>query len=584
MTPIQGIIKKVQTVELEHRGQVTVKPADHIATGGEGSLYRLSANTVLKIYTDPKKMQRDGMPDKITLLSGIKHPFIVSPKGLVFLAGKPIGFYMQFETGEPIARVFTTAYRQRERFGDKDAASLVDGMRETIIEAHRSKALLVDANEFNWLVSRTKNKIEPRVIDVDSWAIGKWKPSVIMPSIRDWQTKGFNEGTDWFSFGIVSFQVFTGIHPYKGMLAGYQPNEMEKRMKDKKSVFASGVRLNSAVRDLNLIPNALRAWYRDVFEGDERSVPPTTKEIRVQTPKIALVQRTVIVGGTEMLVFDMRYDGVNERPVKIHPAGVIELASGKLVSLKTGKVIATKTKDHCEIINTQWGLLIAQWSRVDTTFDFSMVLTDGTVTPVKSMITGNRLFRYYNRMFAIADAGMTEILVKHFGKEPLLVAGSIWQIMANSTTWFDGLGIQDTLGTPYFLLPFGDDSCAYVRIPELVNQKVVNAKAGMRFVAAVTLDTKSGQYNRHEFVFDKTYSSYKVTVTPQVTSELNAVMLQKGVCVSIPDDGELRLTVPTQDQDRIVADHRIKAAMLLEYVDATVMYIENSKVWSVRLK
>ena len=37
-----------------------------------------------------------------------------------------------------------------------------------------------------------------------------------MDSVRDRHAAGWNEGTDWFSFALVSFQMFVGIHPYKG--------------------------------------------------------------------------------------------------------------------------------------------------------------------------------------------------------------------------------------------------------------------------------------------------------------------------------------------------------------------------------
>jgi hypothetical protein len=44
-------------VILQNRGQVDLKDRDYIASGGEGSVYKLGS-TAIKIYTDPKKISR----------------------------------------------------------------------------------------------------------------------------------------------------------------------------------------------------------------------------------------------------------------------------------------------------------------------------------------------------------------------------------------------------------------------------------------------------------------------------------------------------------------------------------------------
>jgi hypothetical protein len=83
----------------------------------------------------------------------------------------------------------------------------------------------------------------------------------MMASIRDWHTPKVGIETDRFALAVVTFQVYTGIHPYRGTLDGYKRTEMERRMKEKKSVFTTGVRLNQAVRDFSCIPSPLLAWY-----------------------------------------------------------------------------------------------------------------------------------------------------------------------------------------------------------------------------------------------------------------------------------------------------------------------------------
>src|SRR4051812_23342857 len=100
-------------ISLEGRGALVLRETDYVTSGGEGAIYR-SASTIIKLYTDPDKMQRDGMPDKIKMLARLQHAGIVAPQGLALdESHKPIGFYMPFSTGEPMSRVFVSDFRVR---------------------------------------------------------------------------------------------------------------------------------------------------------------------------------------------------------------------------------------------------------------------------------------------------------------------------------------------------------------------------------------------------------------------------------------------------------------------------------------
>ena len=113
-------------VVLAGRGPLVLRPSDYVATGGEGSIYR-ATNTIIKLYTDAQKMRRDDMVGKIKLLSTIHHDYVVAPQGLVSnSSGAPIGFFMPYVVGEPLPRIFTNDFRQRTKFDDDSAKTLVD--------------------------------------------------------------------------------------------------------------------------------------------------------------------------------------------------------------------------------------------------------------------------------------------------------------------------------------------------------------------------------------------------------------------------------------------------------------------------
>ena len=244
------------------KGSVSLRPTDHLATGGEGAVY-LKNGTIFKVFLDPQKAQASGMADKIALLSKFQHPFIVAPQD-VLLDEKHnvIGYYMPQASGVPLMKTFTNSWRDLNAFTDTQSVKLVDNMRVAVQAAHDFGAVLVDANETNYLAEG----VEPRIIDVDSWQVGRHKATAIMPSVRDYHAKSFDANTDWYSWGIVSFQVFTGIHPYKGTHPDFKKGDLEARMRANASVFDSRVRLNAAVRDFSCVPAPLLDWYERVFE------------------------------------------------------------------------------------------------------------------------------------------------------------------------------------------------------------------------------------------------------------------------------------------------------------------------------
>lgn len=570
------------TVELEGRGPLTLRQSDYVATGGEGSVYRAN-NTIIKLYTDLAKMQRDGMHEKLQLLSKIRHAYIVAPQGLVLDGTKPIGYHMPFVEGEPHARVFTTSFRQREKFGDNEANKLVDRQREAVRVAHSFKAVLVDANELNWLTFlKSNNGPEPRAIDVDSWAIGRWPATVIMPSIRDWHAKAFNEASDWFAWGIVTFQIYTGIHPYKGRLDGYKPSDIEARMKANASVFTPGVGLNNAVRDFSCIPTPLREWYEATFQKGERTVPPSPFDKGVaHVATAARVHRTV-TSATGSLVFDRLFADARDPVIRVFPCGVALLDSGLLYDLGSKRQIGKLEDSDGEVIAVTNGWVTARMNNGQPTFTF---IDDRTLveTKLQSALHGLRIVRYENRLFIVTEQELVEMVLMQAGRPLIAVKQRTGILQPKATRWFDGVGIQEAFGAVFLVTPFGDASCMSVRTRELDGLVPVSAKAGNRFVAVVAVD-KQGQYHKFEFSFSRDYSSYTLWRGTTDDPDLNVAILPKGVCATVVRDGELFIFIPTNGATKPVSDKQVTTTMSLSNWADTVVYIEQGAVWSVRIK
>ncbi len=562
-------------VSLEGRGTVKLGESTHVATGGEGSVHRVG-DTVVKVYTDVGKMVRDGMADKIDLLRHIVHPTIVGPQGLARdQSGALVGYYMPWVEGEPLARLFVTTFRTRAGFGDREDLALVEGMRETVACAHANNATMVDANELNWLVRMQPGlPPAPRVIDVDSWAIGRWPASVVMPSVRDWSATRFDDATDWFAWAVVTWQVWTGIHPYQGRAPGYKPGELERRMRDNVSVLSPDVRLPASVRDPSRIPANLLSWYRAVFLDGQRVEPPV-KFAGVPVAAAARVLRVVTTGSGKLSFIKLATCPADI--VRIWASGAALDVHGQVTDLSTGRVVATGVESSGEVVRTPDGWLVATRER-DPTFTFH----DGRNTHALTCgLAMRRVFRSHDRLYAVTDTEMVDLVVQIL-KRPLLATGKRWSALPDATKWFDNVAIVDLMGGMLLVLPLADGGIAQVRCRDLDGLTPVAARASERFAAVVAVD-KTGGHKWLEFSFDKAYGTYAASLHDTDMSDVNVAILPNGVVAKVVHDGELVVFVPANGNATMVTDRSVSTSDLLASWCQKVVVARGREVWQVSL-
>jgi hypothetical protein len=550
-----------------------------VTQGGEGAIYRKDKH-IIKLYLDPTKLSGSGQADKVRLLARtFTHPSIVAPQGLVFAkSGEAIGFYMPYVKGEALPPLFTNDRDQRG-FTNNSAIVLATKMHEIVEQAHTGKALMIDANELNWLADiRNVSDPTPYIIDVDSWQIDRFKASVIMPSIRDWHSQNFTNETDWFAWGIVTFNLLTGIHPYKGGLDGYKPGELERRMKENASVFHPDIRLNKAVRDFSLIPGPLLDWYQATFAQGVRTKPPLpskTGKTNVQFGK-TLRMVTTATGG---LIYRKLFSLTGEKIVSVWPCGVVRTDSGALYEVSSKKKIATTSGGRVAVVARENGWLVVEETVQASLWRF--VSRSGTETTLTLPLDSTGVFRSGERLFATTETELVEVILHQFAK-PLLTFGSRWQILGQATNWYNGVGVSNVLGAVHLVLPFGEEAVAMVRAPELDDLRVIKATAGSRFVEVVTIN-KQGDYEAIAFTFTKDYQSYTVTRRPVDSPEQNLTALPKGVTAEIRTDGLLTIGVPQNNVVKEVSDKDISTDMRLSRIGDQVVYLKDSELWSLSM-
>lgn len=547
-------------VYLPGKGAVALTQTDYLATGGEGVVYA-KGGYVYKLYLDAVGARARGVEDKLKLLQAIQHPHIVAPTDVLLNAQhEVVGFYMPQASGVPLVKTFTNAWRDPNNFGIKESLALVENMRLAVEAAHQAGAVLVDANEMNYLADGTA----PRLLDVDSWQIGPFNASAIMLSIRDPHSGAdFTPLTDWFSWAVVSFQVLAGIHPYKGVHPDFKRGDLQARMLANASVFDPRVSVNAGVRDYaTSLPGALLDWYRDVFQHGLRSAPPGVHAARVAAaPKRATRTPTSQTVSHDVLVH------LNGDVVKVLSCGVAlwreSSGAGNLraYDLQRKQNLPSLTPPQLKAMHHGLAALVRCAGGL---FYASL----NTANPQSSGITGHlvpaerdpapltatkdakllpslaqRLVTFGNRLFAVnanSDRGLTEIAVDQMGAHTVLSVRASWPFLARASTVFATMAVFDALGTPFLVLPVGD-SVRVDKASALAAYRLVDAfMVSPDYVRVLAYGRKDGQTYRLTLSRGRAQQGFEITATePTDELALNVAVNEQGIGVEVLANGEL---------------------------------------------
>jgi hypothetical protein len=548
---------------------ITLSQNDYVTQGGEGKIYQ-KGKIAYKIYDDLSKMIPVG---KIQELGELTIDNIVRPLDVIYTPKREItGFTMAWlgDDNYPLCKLFTNTFRDANGITNDHAIELVENIKRVILAPiHEKGCLMVDGNEFNYLVR--PDFITPLFIDVNSYKTRSFPPTAIMPSIRDWSNPDeFTQVSDWFSFAIVSFQIFIGIHPFKGKHKDYKKNDFTNRIKDNVSVFNKDVRLPPPTRDFDLIPSDYKEWYIRLFEKGERVPPPampgSTKTIQV---KVILVTSTDNFEIQEIKEFDSDI---------VYHNGTI-----------------TKTKKSLYIDSHDYQIA-SDVEAVSTAFNNRIVMCklDNGKVKLKSMngpitqidIVGSDKM-VIDKALYIKNGGMlTELQFNDLG-QTIPIVQQVWNI-ENKSSWLgSNIVIQDVLGRCYIGIPlpaYKLSSFIIKDIPELDKQKIIDAKHENHVCMFITND--GGVYNRYVIVFNDDYSSYIVREFLDVDYiPLNFIVLQSGVCINIREDDVVEIFHYVNPQKvKEIKDPKVDSTMRLCKQGMEVRFFKGPKLYSFKVK
>lgn len=509
-------------------GEVRLDKSDFKAQGGEGSIYVKGAHAY-KVYTDPLRAIR---PAKLQELSALTLPNIIRPLAILLDARGRIAGYSMRAVGRAYAlcQLFPRAFRQRNNLTHEAALRLVRRVQEGVSHAHSKGILVVDLNEMNFLVAEDFSEVY--FIDVDSYQTLSFPASALMESVRDRHARTFDTGSDWFSFAVVSFQTFVGIHPYKGNYPPMQGlsdvgQKLDARMRANVSVLSPGVTVPASCLPFSVIPPAYLDWYRAVFDEGKRLPPPADALAAVALAAPAPTDR---IESSLFEVVEVRdYDDEIVRHDELVTVTRSSVHFG-------GETFAKPSADALVVVTPRLRHLVAAY--IDRGAPRLRDLTADRDLPLP----------FGGEEFALCGGGL---YVKQgeqiFAVEFLELRGEVLpgvraaaNVMMNSTRMFEGLAVQNLMGAHYASLLPEPGVCHQVRLPELDGYQLLDARLCRNVLLAV--GARGGRYDRLVFRFADDFGSYDSRLTPDVsTPDINFTVLDTGIVLHLTDEGALEL-------------------------------------------
>lgn len=437
---------KPPVVWRESGEKITLQDADWLGAGGEGSVWRVDSKTAVKVASDPAAYAVKAQ--KTRLLAAICHPSLVTPTGLALDAsGRPIGHFMPLAPGEPLARYFSTAWQGKRQIRRADLIDLADHMRQAIERLHAEGVIGGDINEFNWVVDGSL----PRLFDCDSWGVGGLPVSAMLPSIADPAAKGrYGQGSDWFAFAVLVFQLFIGAHPYRGSHPDFGRQDLNERMAQGASLFDPKASAPASARDLDSIPAGLRRWMSEVLGPQAHRSPPPPKadweRPAAQAPSPAAARRAPAAGALRLAV---------QETLRL-PCAFSRWIGPGLALLADGSALDLASRSRLDCPGGDFGLRLPDGAIAWARFDPASGALSARALALESRFNagaGARAALLQGRLFLIKPASWQEIAIQRLGPSLLLAPRASGAASLREASVEEGGILAPSLGGSTLLRP-----------------------------------------------------------------------------------------------------------------------------------
>jgi serine/threonine protein kinase len=544
-----------------------------VSQGGEGQIFK-DKDIVYKIYHDSKK----AMPFlKIEELAKITDENVVTPISVI-IDGKRniVGYSMKYlQNTYPMCQFFTKAFKDRNKIQLDTTLNLIKRSQETINNIHNNNILIVDLNELNLLLEENFQKVY--FIDTDSYQTSSFPATAIMESIRDRHNKIFSEMTDWFSFGIITYQMFTNIHPFKGTHPKLKT--LDERMLSNVPAFHPDVSVPKVCFPFISIPEEYREWYKSIFLKGNRVPPPTGAIIAIVDADV----QTIISGNNKLEIIEI-FDYKN-KIIDFH-----SFNGNKICFLKNNEVyIKNETiKSVCSYfaLSPQNKIILADiQSHSNIEKNRLSLFNTQNKTKLECDIYFENIMYLDGRLYIKQKDKISEITYIELPNKIIPVATIVTTVNENSTRFYDGVVLQDILGSCVACI-FPKSKLSYqVKISEMTGYKIIDAKYSNRIL--IIIANKNGKYDKFIIKINDSFSEYTIRKVLDINySGINFTVMNNGIVVHITEEEKIEIFSNDYEYNKItvIEDSIISGDMILNNDGNSILFTKGTKLYRMKVK
>ena len=245
-----------------------VNVAKAMASGGEGSIceHPVNKSLVVKVY----HQDRDLKLEQALLELSVLGPEFVKPEDICYtLNGRIAGFTMRFVDLNKyviLKKLFNKNTAAQLGFDKKVKYRIYQNLKAAVESAHSKGIYIGDLNPYNIMVN-TQGEVV--MLDVDSFGT-KSKPhnGVLLEDIRDWlYHPKVSDETDKFAFDVLTYWMFTNVHPFRGDYPKHIT--LEQRVVGKSSLV-SGLPINTPKGYEPFTNQVIISQFKEVFQDGKR--------------------------------------------------------------------------------------------------------------------------------------------------------------------------------------------------------------------------------------------------------------------------------------------------------------------------
>lgn len=252
-----------------------------IARGGEGRLLPLQNGLVVKLYFDKTRI----MPQqKFNELNVLDDEYFIKPKAIVECTSNGEKGIVMDELDNsifyPLYSLYTKTFAMKHALPTDFKTIVANKLIKAVKCAHDHNIIIGDLNPFNIMVN---DKLEVKIIDVDSFETPSFKHNgKLLEEIRDFSFNGLvTLNSDYFALAVIIFNLFTGLHPFKGI-----HNVYRDKLKDREINNLSVI--SNHVKDIKIPPfympitdDNLLNTFKEIFNENKRFlIDLTGKQIK----------------------------------------------------------------------------------------------------------------------------------------------------------------------------------------------------------------------------------------------------------------------------------------------------------------